>query len=221
MRVSLQMKIRDILECIDYIAQDIAWRKKEITTLIFLIEKAREHEKIILMKSALVLFYSHWEGHIKNCSIAYLNFLNNQDLRYCKLKENFYYLSLSEEFRCGFSISKIQHQIKLYQHMSEISNKTFKVKEGIIIDTASNLKYDVLNTILLQLGFDSTVFNQKENFINEILLGYRNAIAHGELRDHKSIENAYCAVKENILPLIDTFNTLVSNAVALSSYLIK
>lgn len=105
--------------------------------------------------------------------------------------------------------------------MSEISNKTFKVKEGSIIDTASNLKYDVLNTILLQLGFDSTVFNQKENFINEILLGYRNAIAHGELRDCKSIENAYREVKNTLLPLIETFSTLVSNAVASSSYLIK
>ena len=215
------MKIRDKSECIDYIDQDIAWRKKEITTLIFLIEKARGHEKILLMKSALILFYSHWEGHIKNCSIAYLNFLNNQGLRYCKLKENFYYLSLSEEFRCGFSISKIQHQIKLYQHMSEISNKTFKVKEGSIIDTSSNLKYDVLNTILLQLGFDSSVFNQKENFINEILLGYRNAIAHGELRDCKSIENAYREVKDTLLPLMEAFRTLVSNAVTLSSYLIK
>lgn len=215
------MKIRNALGCIDYIDKDIAWRKKEITTLVFLIEKAREHEKVILMKSALVLFYSHWEGHIKNCSIAYLNFLNHQGLKYCKLRENFHHLSLGEEFRSGFSISKIQHQIKLYQHLSEISNKTFKVKEDSIIDTDSNLKYDILDTILLQLGLDSTVFNSKENFINEILLSYRNAIAHGELRDCKSIENAYREVKDTLLPLIEAFSALVSNAVVSSSYLIK
>ncbi|MCT8823016.1 MAE_28990/MAE_18760 family HEPN-like nuclease [Glaesserella parasuis] len=215
------MKIRNELECIDYIDRDISWRKKEITSLIFLIEKSREHEKIILMKSALVLFYSHWEGHIKNCSIAYLNFLNHQGIKHCQLKENFHHLSLGENFRSGFSISKIQYQIKLYEHLSTIHDKKFKVKEENIIDTNSNLKYDILDTILLQLGFNSTLFSQKERFINEILLNNRNAIAHGELRDNKSIEDAYNEVKEHLLPLIETFNTLVSNAVASSSYLIK
>ena len=74
---------------------------------------------------------------------------------------------------------------------------------------------------MLQLGFNSTLFSQKERFINEILLNNRNAIAHGELRDNKSIEDAYNEVKEHLLPLIEAFNTLVSNAVASSSYLIK
>ncbi|MDC2826652.1 MAE_28990/MAE_18760 family HEPN-like nuclease [Rodentibacter pneumotropicus] len=214
------MKIKSASDCIDYIAKDIAWRKKEITSLIFLIEKSRKHEKNILMKSALVLFYSHWEGHIKSCSIAYLNFLNHQGIKYCHLKENFHHLSLGENFRSGFSISKIQHQIELYKHLSTIHDKAFKVKEENIIDTNSNLKYDILDTILLQLGFHSTLFSQKELFINEILLNNRNAIAHGELRDNKSIEDAYNEVKEHLLPLIEAFNTLVSNAVASSSYLI-
>ena len=215
------MRIRSALECIDYINSDIAWRKKEITSLIFLIEKARKHEKTILMKSALVLFYSHWEGHIKNCSIAYINFLNHQGIQHSLLKENFHHLSLGENFRNGFSISKVQHQIKLYEYLSIIPNEKFKVKEGNVIDTNSNLKYDILDTILLQLGLNSTLFIQKEHFINEILLSNRNAIAHGELRDNKSIEDAYNEVKEHLLPLIEEFNTLVSNAVASSSYLIK
>ena len=38
---------------------------------------------------------------------------------------------------------------------------------------------------------------------------------------NEELMSAYNEVKEHLLPLIEAFNTLVSNAVASSSYLIK
>ncbi|OTM10962.1 hypothetical protein B9X54_15025 [Acinetobacter baumannii] len=72
------MKIRNSYELDASIDNDILWRKREFTTLKFLIQGARKHERNVLIRSAIVLLYSHWEGHIKHCALAYLNYLNHK-----------------------------------------------------------------------------------------------------------------------------------------------
>ncbi|MFG4431772.1 MAE_28990/MAE_18760 family HEPN-like nuclease, partial [Acinetobacter baumannii] len=83
------MKIRNSYELEASIDNDILWRKREFTTLKFLIQGARKHERNVLIRSAIVLLYSHWEGHIKHCALAYLNYLNHKGYSYEQLKDNF------------------------------------------------------------------------------------------------------------------------------------
>lgn len=45
------------------LVDDLTWRKKELTALMF-IAKKNEHEEAIL-KSIILLLYAHWEGYIK------------------------------------------------------------------------------------------------------------------------------------------------------------
>lgn len=216
------MKIRTKEEFIDSLSENMNWRRKEITTLNLLIQRARPHEKIILMRAALVLFYSHWEGYIKHCAIAYLEFLNSRGLKYNKLTENFHCLSLSEKFKKGFSISRIRSQIDIYKYLSTIiKDETFKVTAENIIDTESNLKYLVFENILLQLGIATDSFQTRENFIDQTMLLNRNAIAHGEFKSDKDIESAYNELNTEILPLMENFRTHIENAVVSSSYLVS
>lgn len=214
------MKIRNKLEFQDSLQHDIKWRKREFTTIKFMVAGAkRDHEKIILQKAAIVMLYSHWEGHIKHCSLAYLNYLNNIGCCYSKMKENFLLLSLYEKFNKGFSLKKISSLMDLHSYLSTSQNEKFKVNENIVIDTDSNLKFPILSNILKQLGLNIGEYELRENFINSTLVTNRNIIAHGDILNPNDINQIYNEIESELLNMIMTFNNLVSNAVARDEYL--
>jgi hypothetical protein len=49
-----------------------------------------------------------------------------------------------------------------------------------LINTGSNLKFEIFKEICLICGIDHSKFSNKENFIDVILLKRRNSIAHGD-----------------------------------------
>lgn len=213
------MKIRSTLELQDSLDQDLHWRKKEFTTLKFMISSARQHEKYILQKSAIVLLYSHWEGHIKHCSLAYLNYLNNIGCCVDTMKDNFILIGLYEKFNKGFSFKRLDDLMRLNEYLFNTQKGNFKVKEDKIIDTDSNLKYPVLLNILHQLGLDISPYELREQFINFTLVGHRNHIAHGERLDPVAIDAAYNEIEQELLNMVMYFQTLILNAVTTKEYL--
>ena len=213
------MKIRSTLELQDSLDQDLHWRKKEFTTLKLMISSSRKHEKYILQKSAIVLLYSHWEGHIKHCSLAYLNYLNNIGCCVDKMKDNFILIGLYEKFNKGFSFKRLDDLVRLNEYLSNTQKGNFKVKEDKIIDTDSNLKYPVLLNILHQLGLDISPYELREQFINSTLVGHRNYIAHGERLDPVVIDAAYNEIEQELLNMVMYFQTLILNAVTTKEYL--
>ena len=44
------MKVRSLYHLEAMLDQDLAWRKREFTTIKFMIKNARQHEKVILYK---------------------------------------------------------------------------------------------------------------------------------------------------------------------------
>lgn len=213
------MNIRTIYELETYLDNDLAWRKKEFTTMKFMINDSREHEKKILKKAAITLLYSHWEGYLKNSSQAYLCYLNSLSHKYCDLKENFVQLSLAERFSTGFSIKKYTSQKDIYDYITGALNDCLKIDEKRVVDTESNLKYKVLSNIMNQIGLDVHLFELKENFIDAIMVRYRNAIAHGERVQEKEVETAYEHLEGELLDMIMTYQNLIKNAAATKSYL--
>ncbi|HHT8228825.1 MULTISPECIES: MAE_28990/MAE_18760 family HEPN-like nuclease [Citrobacter] len=213
------MKVRSLYELETKLDEDLSWRRKEFTTLKFMINESRSHQKEVLLRAAIALLYAHWEGHIKHCSLVYLTLLNCLGINYCDMTENFLQLSLSEKFRQGFSIKKFASQKEIYQYLTSEQKSRFSVSEDIVIDTESNLKYEVVFNILEQLGLDSSIFELKENFINSKLLKCRNAIAHGDRIDFSDLEDTYQELEEELLDMIVTFQNLIRNAANNKSYL--
>lgn len=213
------MKIRTTLELQDSIDHDIKWRKKEFTTLKFMIGEARAHEKKILLRAAIALLYSHWEGHVKHCALAYLNYLNHSGYSFAQLKDNFLLLSVSDKFKTKFSFKNISTLKELKAYLDTPQTQKFKVNEEAIIDTDSNLKFPILLNILEQLGLDTSQYILKEHFIDAKLLKCRNAIAHGDILDPAMIEDTYNEIEKELLNMIILFQTLIINAVSRKEFL--
>ena len=215
------MKIRNTLELDASIDQDIAWRKREFTTLKFLISGSKNHEKNVLLRSAIVLLYSHWEGHIKHCALVYLNYLNHKGYSYEQLKENFLLLSLNEKFNKGFSIKKFPSQKEIYDYFRNPRHESFSINEDLVIDTDSNLKYEIVLNILKQLGLDDKIYELKQNFIDSKLIRCRNHIAHGEFIPITDVTDTYNELELELLNMIQLFQNLIKNAVSTKDYLKK
>lgn len=108
------MKVRSLDELDSKLDGDLSWRRREFTTLKFMIGSARAHEKQVLLRAAITLLYAHWEGHIKHCALTYLIYLKSIGVRYCDMTDNFLQLSLSERFKQGFSIKKFPSQKEIF-----------------------------------------------------------------------------------------------------------
>ncbi|MDN6983467.1 MAE_28990/MAE_18760 family HEPN-like nuclease [Vibrio cholerae] len=81
---------------INLINEDLVWRKKEISDLLFL---HNEDNNLLILKSAILLMYSHWEGYVKNISKQYLTLISDLDLDLNKLGMNFEAIDIKAEIR--------------------------------------------------------------------------------------------------------------------------
>jgi hypothetical protein len=213
------VKIRTPYELECRFDEDLAWRRKEITTLKLMVSSSRTHESTILIKAAIALFYSHWEGHVKHCALVYLQYLNFIAPSYQQMTDNFVQISLYEKFHDGFSLKKFPSQKSIFNYLTNIPNEKFSLNEKRVIDTESNLKYEVFFNILNQLGLNTSDFELKENFINSKLLKCRNAIAHGDRLSIEELKDTYTEIEDELLNMIVTYQNLIRNAVNSKSYL--
>ncbi len=213
------MKVRTSYELEEFLDKDLAWRKKEFTTLKFMVSSARQHERAILTRASIAILYSHWEGHLKSAAEAYICYLNKQSHQYCEMTDNFVQLSLSDKFSSGFSIKKYPSQKDIFDYLTGSRTDKFKLDAKRVIDTQSNLKSEVLFNMMNQLGLDTGPFELKENFIDSIMLKHRNSIAHGDRVGEDDAETAYNELITELLDMIVTFQTMIRNAVANRNYL--
>ena len=178
-----------------------------------------EVEKNILLRAAVTLLYAHWEGHIKHCSLVYLNYLNNLGCSFSRMKDNFLLLAVPQEIKKGFSFNNINSLIELKNYFNKPQTDNFKVKEDFLVNTDSNLKFSILLNILQQLGLDAKEYELKENFIDSKLVRCRNCIAHGDILSINEIEDTYNEIEKDLLNMIILFQNLIFKAVDNKEYL--
>lgn len=213
------MKIKSLEKLEDSLNEDLVWRKREITSLKFLLNRARASDEPVLYRAAIALMYSHWEGHIKFCSHAYLNYLNNLGLSCDSLSDSFVQMNLGSTFEDKDSVRDYKIQKKLREYFCQLSDYKFKVNEQKAISTKSNLNYEVLESIINKLGLSEENFKLKENFIDATLLDYRNAIVHGEKRSLEDIKSAYISIEEHLLDMIQIFHEMIKTSASNKDYL--
>ena len=85
------MSVRTIEELSDFLADELAWRKKELADLRSLVENhtLKEGRRNALLRCGVTMLYAHWEGFIKASGGAYLQFVSMQRLTYRELTPNF------------------------------------------------------------------------------------------------------------------------------------
>ena len=212
------MRVRSLTELTQFLDDELAWRKKELTTLKVLLDKSRrQHETALLLRAAICLLYAHWEGFVKAAATGYLSYVATRGLRYQDLTPNFVALGLwsdiSQAGQSNLPTLRTALTTKLISGLSEHARINWEQS----IDTGSNLNSKMLNEIMCAVGLDSREYLLKKLIIDQRLLANRNAIVHGERRPEIGADE-YATLNDDIVQLVERFRTDIENAAATNSF---
>ncbi|MCM3128629.1 MAE_28990/MAE_18760 family HEPN-like nuclease [Paenibacillus provencensis] len=212
--------------------KNISWRKRELTILKNNVDAAEGNLLVTSIRSGITLLYGHWEGFIKTTAREYLKYLNKLNIKCIDMKDNFITLSMKKTIVNSRQSNRCLSHSEIISELLYESEKIFNVNEmdKLIVDTDSNLTYEILEDILFSLGLDCEDFEMKENFIKENLVLERNKIAHGEYvsivdprkdksEEEKRAKDEFENLYHEILKLMEKFKELVFDAAYKKKYL--
>jgi hypothetical protein len=207
-------KIRSQSELLDFIDSEIAWRRKEIIDIKSVSWDKRDTLYCRSLSKALVLIsYSHWEGFVKSASMAFLQYLKVMSFPREQLSERIIaplILQLGGQ-------SKHKDKVILLNDILCDSTKKISINISRLVDAESNLNFDVLEKIMHNIGMDAYHFNIHKSFIDVILLGTRNSIAHGE-REFVEYDRSM-TIADTVIGMISQYKTVMENMIRTQEYL--
>ena len=193
-------RFRSKTELYDFFNDELAWRRKEIIEIKSILQTYKTR---VVAKATTLIAYSHWEGFVKSTTCAYWEYLKFMAFPKSALSYN----TLASLILQNGGHSALRD--KILELRKIICETDYKIKFNIerLVDTNSNLNSDVLETIMLNLGEDSSLFETKRLFIDAVLLKNRNGLAHGEQR---YIENEKAdEIASKAIELIELFQSAV------------
>ena len=166
------------------IDEDIVWRKKEISNLMLIHDD--EYSELIV-KSLVLLVYSHWEGCVKNLCKEYLRYVSKQKISISDLTDNYQAIALKgriQQMMDSQDSLTMSNELTVIEIMKGYTDKKFKIKlsdnDKTVINTQSNLNYDIFQSLLNIIGLrEKSCLATKKQYLDEKLLKNRNKIAHG------------------------------------------
>jgi hypothetical protein len=171
-------------EYIERISHDWLWREKELREVD---ARLLERQNTFELKSGILLVYSHWEGHFKFSATELLKFIsegiNRKIFKWTDVKSDVRFRILF----CSFRKSNIsgQTQETFMYYLNALSDARYadalKAKDEIVM-IDDNLSSSRAEAICRNLGIDYSWCALKKTIIDERILEYRNAIAHGAQR---------------------------------------
>ena len=207
------MRIRSIGELDEFLDEELSRRKRELTTLKFMVRGNRPHEKAILLRAAVCILYAHWEGFVKKASSAYVSFVALRGLRYRDLSPSFLALALREEIA---GATKATSRTSLMERVTLGLDGRAQIDWRQAVDTRSNLNSETLAEVFDVLGLDSSDYLVERHRLDQKLVAKRNGIAHGELVEIDM--NDYTEMHELVLKLVERFRVDVANAAVTRDY---
>ena len=161
------------------LSRDLTWRIKEISDLKSAVLDSDQVARPALLRALVTIAYAHWEGHVKFSAQKYLTHVALRKIAYSSLNRQF----LRNDFlpKLSFISQKgIKERGDLIDAILDAGERRFAQVNDTLINTRSNLNFEVLCDICRVCGINPDIFAEHENFIDVILLKRRNSIAHGE-----------------------------------------
>lgn len=199
------------------IIEDRNWRIREISDLKAAVNNADSNLRRVLLRALVTICYAHWEGYVRFAARKYMEHISLRKFQYIELDRQFYRnYFLPRLAALSVTKSSITDRCHLIDEILGASENRYSRVNDDLINTKSNLNSDVLRDICLICGVPPLSFDDKETFIDVVLLKRRNAIAHGEetLIDFKELE----FVTSETIGLIRSFGDSLENYVVLKTY---
>jgi hypothetical protein len=210
------MSIRTTGQLDRFLSRSLAWRKKELTALKFVVDTAPVPEQNVVLRAAATLLYSHWEGFVKEAGTSYLEFVSRQSLELGQLKSSFLAVSIRRQIsQCASAKSVSLHRLLVDRIRSGLANPA-NLPWKKIIKTRSNLKAANLKEIIDILDLDYGPFELKAKPVINKLVDTRNGIAHGEGIPVDPTE--YADLHTEIIILLNEFKSQVQTAASTKKY---
>ncbi len=209
--------IRTANELVDRIAEELVWRRRELTDMRALVQESSGQLRCrVAIRAGIALLYAHWEGFVKATAAHYLEYVASHRVPYRKLAPNFVALTLRSKFVEMKASEKVSSANALADFFCTSLDVQSRVPYKNVIDTKSNLSSKVLLDILTALGLDLGQFETRLNFIDTNLVNPRNHIAHGEALELTI--NEYLTLHDDVLCLIETFRNEIENSAVLRRF---
>jgi MAE_28990/MAE_18760-like HEPN len=214
------MSIRTPEQLNDKLANDLAWRKKELSEVKSLIEaknvSPQRHNALI--RSGVCILYAHWEGFVKLAANSYLEYVRTKKLRYSELSSNFLALAMKEKLKEVKETNKPSLYIPVCDFfLFELDQRCSLPKDAI--STASNLSSEILKEITYILGIDFSLYSTKSKLIDEKLLKTRNEIAHGNYLTVDREE--YIELHTEVIVMLEIFRNQIENGAVNEDFILK
>jgi hypothetical protein len=211
------MKIRSVEELEQFLDDDFAWRRKELTSVFTNVQSSKYLQIKTSLRIGIVMLYAHWEGFIKNAAEYYLIYVATKRLNYSELSNNFIALSLKIKLTEFNQTNKNTIHTQMVSFLLGDLNKRAQIPTENIIKTQSNLNSDILREILSVIGVDYQHYELKEKLIDSQLLKIRNTVAHGQ--DFEINISEFTILYNEITGLMAKFKNDLSNSATLRTYL--
>lgn len=198
------------------ISRETEWRKRELTSIRFMIAAADEDAKRFLFRAGITFVYSHWEGWVKTAGKRYIEFVNAQNHTINELRPELAAAILKPRVKAAGESENPKSHADLLRFLDEQGNEVHPVKP-VFVKTESNLSAEVMNRIVDGLGLaDEFSLGTKSNLIDEKLVWERNKIAHGEFRevDQEQFDEVYYPV----IQLLEEFTDALLNVASEGRY---
>lgn len=179
------MNISNIEDFEDELINDLSWRKREMINLSFAVESENTTlTKSVLVRAGIALLCAHWEGYIRHASNAYVLLVSSQNIKVRELRESFVTLQMTKKISEISKSKKISVQQMLVKDITDVLDERFSVnfvdRPGKrLINTDSNLNFDLFDEIIKVIGLDN-IYETKKHYIDAMMLKNRNSIVHGE-----------------------------------------
>lgn len=159
---------------------EIAWRRKELILIKNYIPDNSSPKQDATIRFSVPILYAHFEGFVKQTTEMYLKYVASRYLKHSDLQSQFIALSLTKKINL-LEVKNIQDKTKIIDFIITESQKTSNILTKNVIQTKSNLRFDVLRDILFIIGIQEDQFLKYESLVDD-LVDARNYIAHGEFK---------------------------------------
>jgi len=162
---------------------DFSWRVKELSVLKSRVPRIKsgtlkDDEQDTFIRAGITLLYAHWEGFVKFAADNYLNYVSLRKLKHNELKTCFLALCLKKKMN-ELEANKFESQQATVDFLLNELDKRASIPYEGVIQTKSNLRFQVFQDICVLIGIDHKKYQLKEKAIDTLLCDRRNTIAHG------------------------------------------